>query len=160
MIKRILLMLFSCTFTLILFACSQTEEDTEEYSGIISNEQAMDYEYTLLKEQNKFTWKVGYNGDISIIEESDANHDDLVNYMNAVNDSKLVLVKLILSVSYLLIISITTFILYKKDRKKLKGGGIVITMLSGIALYIAFKSSFDLIRLLQDTKYFYLLLTS
>ena len=120
----------------------------------------MGYEYTVLKEQNKFSWKVGYKGDISIIEESDANEDDLVNYMNAVNDSKLVLVKLILSVSYLLIVIITTLILYKKNRKMLKGGGVIITMLSGIAIYIAFKASFDLISLLQDAKYYYLILTN
>ena len=151
-------MLFS--FTLILSACSQAEEDTQEYSGIIGDEQSLGYEYTVLKEQNKFSWKVGYKGDISIIEESAANQDDLVNYMNAVNDSKLVLAKLIISVSYLLIIIITTLILYKKNRKMLKDSGVVITMLSGIAIYIAFKASFDLISLLQDTKYYYLILTN
>lgn len=156
--KCILLILFS--FTLILSACSQAEEDTEEYSGIIGDEQSLGYEYTVLKEQNKFSWKVGYNGDISIIEESTANQDDLVNYMNAVNDSKLELVTLTLSVSYLLIIFITTLILYKRNRKMLKDIVVVITILSGIAIYIAFKASFDLISLLQDAKYFYLILTN
>lgn len=151
-------MLFS--FTLILSACSQAEEDTQEYSGIISDEQSFGYEYTVLKEQNNFSWKVGYKGDISIIEESTANQDDLVNYMNAVNDSKLVAVKLITSVSYLLIIIITTLILYKKNRKILKDSAIVITMLAGIALYIAFKASFDLSSLLQDVKSYYLILTN
>ncbi|MCM3722918.1 hypothetical protein [Solibacillus isronensis] len=151
-------MLFN--FTLILSACSQTEEDTEEYSGIIGDEQSFGYEYTVLKEQNKFSWKVGYKGDISIIQESDSNREDLENYMNAVNESKLVLAKLILSVLYLLIIIITTLILYKKNRKMLKDSGVVTTMLSGIAIYIAFKSSFELIRLLQDTKYYYLILTN
>lgn len=75
------------SFTLILSACSQTEEDTEEYSGIIGDEQSLGYEYTVLKEQNKFSWKVGYKGDISIIQESDSNREDLENYMNAVNES-------------------------------------------------------------------------
>ncbi|MEK5186233.1 helix-turn-helix domain-containing protein [Solibacillus sp. FSL W7-1324] len=42
----------------------------------------------------------------------------------------------------------------------LKDSGVVTTMLSGIAIYIAFKSSFELIRLLQDTKYYYLILTN
>lgn len=151
-------MLFN--FTLILSACSQTEEDTEEYSGIIGDEQSLGYEYTVLKEQNKFSWKVGYKGDISIIQESDSNREDLENYMNAVNESKLVLAKLILSVLYLLIIIITTLILYKKNRKMLKDSGVLTTMLSGIAIYIAFKSSFELIRLLQDTKHYYLILTN
>ena len=146
-------------FTLILSACSQGEEDTQEYSGIIGNGKTLGYEYTVTKEQNKFSWKVGYKGAISIIEERAANEDDLVNYMNAVNDSKLVLVKLILSVSYFLIVIITTLILYKKNIKMLKDGGVIITILAGIAIYIAFKASFDLSSLLHDTKCFYLILT-
>ncbi|WP_318616233.1 hypothetical protein [Sporosarcina sp. YIM B06819] len=155
--KCILLMLFS--FTLILSACSQSEEDTQEYSGIIGDGKTLGYEYTVTKEQNKFSWEVGYKGDISIIEQRAANEDDLVNYMNAVNDSKLVLVKLILSVSYFLLVIITTLILYKKNRKMLKDGGVTITILAGIALYIAFKASFDLSSSLQDAKYYYLILT-
>lgn len=151
-------MLFSFIFT--LSACSQAKEDTQEYSGIIGDGQSLGYEYTVIKEQNNFFWKVGYKGDISIIEESAANQGDLVNYMNAVNDSKLVLVKLIISVSYLLIIILTTLILFKKNRKMLKDSGVVVTMLSGIAIYIAFKASFDLISLLQDTNFNYLILTN
>lgn len=146
-------------FTLILSACSQSEEDTQEYSGIIGDGKTLGYEYTVTKEQNKFSWKVGYKEDISNIEERAANEDDLVNYMNAVNDSKLVLVKLILSVSYFLIVIITTLILYKKNRKMLKDGGVIITILAGIAIYIAFKASFDLSSSLQDAKYYYLILT-
>lgn len=156
--KCILLMLFSVILT--LSACSHAEEDTQEYSGIIGDGQSLGYKYTVIKEQNKFSWKVGYKGDMSIIQQSSANEDDLVNYMNAVNDSKLVLVKLIVTVSYLLIIIITTLILYKKRRKILKDSGVVITVLAGIAIYIAFKASFDLIGLLQDTKYYYLTLTN
>ena len=156
--KCILLMLFC--FTLILSACSQGEEDTQEYSGIIGDGKTLGYEYTVTKEQNKFSWKVGYKGDISIIEESAANEDDLVNYMNAVNDSKLVLAKLIISVSYILIVIITTLILYKKNRKMLKDSGVIITILTGIAIYIAFKASFDLSSLLQDAKHYYVILTN
>ena len=116
--KCILLILFS--FTLILSACSQNEEDTQEYLGVIGEGKAFGYEYTVTKEQNnKFSWKIGYKGDISIIEESNANEEDLINYMYAVNDSKLVLVKLITSVSYFLIVIIIVFILFKKNRKVL-----------------------------------------
>ncbi|QFF99945.1 hypothetical protein PB01_14560 [Psychrobacillus glaciei] len=154
--KYILLMLFC--LTLILSACSHGEEDTREYSGIIGDGKTLGYEYTVKKEQNKFSWKVGYIGNISIIEESAANQEDLVNFMNAVNDSKLALVKLIVSVSYFLIVIITTLILYKKNRKVLKDGGIIITILAGIAIYIAFKESLNLISSLQDAKYYYLIL--
>ena len=151
-------MLFS--FTIILSACSQTEEDTQEYSGIIGDGQSLGYEYTILKEQNKFSWKVGYKRDILNIEESVANQDDLVNYMNAVNDSKVVLVKLILSISYFLIVIVTILILYKKNRKMLKDGGFIITILASVAIYIAFKATFELSSSLQDAKYYYLILTN
>ncbi|WOV87868.1 hypothetical protein QWT69_01755 [Sporosarcina oncorhynchi] len=156
--KCILLMLFC--FILILSACSQSEEDTRDYSGIIGEGKTLGYEYIVTKEQNNFSWNVGYKGDISIIEEDTVNKDDLVKYMNAVNDSKMLLVKLIVSVSYFLIVIITTLILYKKNRKMLKDGGIIITMLAGIAIYIAFKASFDLSSSLQGAKYYYLILTN
>ena len=42
-------MLFS--FTLILSACSQAEEDTQEYLGVIGDGKAFGYEYTVTKEQ-------------------------------------------------------------------------------------------------------------
>lgn len=152
-------MLFS--FSLIVSACSQAEEDTQEYLGVIGDRKAFGYEYTVTKEEyNKFSWKIGYKGDISIIEESDANKKDLINYMYAVNDSKIVLIKLISSLSYFLIVIITTVILFKKDRKILKDSGIFISIFAGIAIYIAFQASFDLISLLQDTKYYYLTLTN
>lgn len=156
--KCILLMLFC--FTLIVSACSSDEEDTLEYSGIISDGKTLGYEYTISKEQDKFSWKIGYKGDISIIEESTANQDDLVNYMYAVNDSILALGKLIISVSYLLIVIITTLILYNKNRKMLNDGGAIISVLAGIAIYIAFKASLDLSSSLQDAKYYYLILTN
>lgn len=147
-------------FTFILSACAQSEEDTQEYSGVIIDGKAFGYEYTITKEQKKFSWKIGYNGDVSIIEERATNEEDLVNYMNAVNDSTLTLVKLILSLSYFLIVIITTLFLYKKNRKMLKDGGVIITVLAGIAIYIAFKASFDLSGSLGVAKYYYLTLTN
>ena len=86
--------------TLILSACTQSEEDTQGYSGIIGDGKAMDYEYTVTKEENSFSWKVGYKGDITTIEESIDNKDELQNFMMAVSDSKLILSKLIISLSY------------------------------------------------------------
>lgn len=155
--KWLFLMLFC--ITLILSACSQSEEDKQEYLGVISEGKVSGYEYTVIKEQNNYLWQIGYKENITIIEESTANKEDLLKFMHAVIDSKLVLAKLITSLSYLLIVTITTLILYKKNRKMLKDGSAMITIFVGIAVYIAFKASFDLSRLLHDTKYFYLTLT-
>jgi hypothetical protein len=158
-LKKYILLITFC-FTLILSAFSQSEKDTKEYSGIIGDGKSLGYEYAITKEQNIFLWKVGYKEDRTIIEENAANEVNLVNYMNAVNDSKLVLVKLILSVSYFLIVLITSLILYKKKRKILKESGVILSLFAGIAIYIAFKASIDLSRTFQDAKYYYLILTS
>jgi len=152
------MMLFG--FTLILTACSRGEVDVQEYSGIIGDGKALGYEYTITKEQNKFSWKVGYKGHLTFIEESAASKENLVNYMHAVNDSKLVLLKLVLSVSYFLVIMITTLILYRKNRKILKSGSAIIAILAGFAIYAAIKASIDLSNSLQEAKYYYLLLTN
>ncbi|OAB30669.1 hypothetical protein PMSM_21220 [Paenibacillus macquariensis subsp. macquariensis] len=147
-------------FTLILSACTQREEDTQEYSGIIVDGKVMGYEYTVTKEENSFSWKVGYKGDITTIEESIDNQDELQNFMMAVSDSKLILSKLIISLSYFIIVAVISFFLYKKNRKTLKDVAIVVVLASIIALYIAIDASFDLSIALQDIKLHYLRLTN
>ncbi|MFE7060847.1 hypothetical protein ACFVAD_01680 [Sutcliffiella sp. NPDC057660] len=157
--KKCIVLTIFC-FTLFLTACSQSEEDKEEYSGIISDGEAMGYQYSIAKEQNTFTWQVGYKGDISSIIESIDNEDDLENFMSAVSDCKVLSAKFIISASYLLIIVITAFILYRKNRKILKEGSAIITILAVIAIYTAFWSSVELSRSIQDAKYYYLILTN
>ena len=147
-------------FTLILSACTQSEEDTQEYSGIIGDGNAMGYEYIVTKEKNTFSWKVGYKGDITTIQESIDNEDELQNFMMAVSDSRVILSKLIISLSYFLIVAVLSFFLYKKNRKILKDGAIVVVLASIIALYIAIDASFDLSIALQDAKFHYLRLTN
>ena len=130
-------------FTLILSACTQNEEDTQEYSGIIGDGQAMGYEYTITKDKNTFSWKVGYKGAMTTIEERIDNGSELQNFMRAVSDSKVIISKLIISLSYFLIVAIISIFLYKKNRKILKNGGaIVVVLASIIALYIAIVASF------------------
>ena len=147
-------------FTLILSACTQSEEDTQEYSGIIADGNAMGYEYIITKEKNTFSWKVGYKGDITTIQESIDNEDELQNFMMAVSDSRVILSKLIISLSYFLIVAVLSFFLYKKNRKILKDGAIVVVLASIIALYIAIDASIDLSIVLQDAKFHYLRLTN
>ncbi len=159
MIKKYIPILLFC-ITLIVSACIQSEEDTQEYSGTIGDGKAMDYEYTVTKEENSFSWKIGYKGDITTIEESIDNKDELLNFMMAVSDSKLILSKLIISLSYFLIVVVFSFFLYKKNRKLLKDGAIVIVLASIIALYIAIDASVDLSNALQDVKLHYLRLTN
>ena len=147
-------------FTLILSACTQSEEDTQEYSGIIADGNVMGYEYIITKEKNTFSWKVGYKGDITTIQESIDNEDELQNFMMAVSDSRVILSKLIISLSYFLIVAVLSFFLYKKNRIILKDGAIVVVLASIIALYIVIDASIDLSIVLQDAKFHYLRLTN
>ena len=147
-------------FTLILSACTQSEEDTQEYSGIIADGNVMGYEYIIAKEKNTFSWKVGYKGDITTIQESIDNEDELQNFMMAVSEGRGILSKLIISLSYFLIVAVLSFFLYKKNRKILKDGAIVVVLASIIALYFAIDASFDLSIALQDAKFHFLRLTN
>ena len=145
------------TFVLLLLsACSQGEEDTEDYSGIIGDGRALGYEYTVTKEQTTISWEVGYKGATTVIEENAKNKSDLEKFMIAVNDSKSKFVTLILSVSYLLIVVIATLVLYKKKSEMIKEGGLIILIAAaGISIYIAFNASLDLSSLLRVTNYYY-----
>lgn len=155
LIKKYIPILLFC-ITLILSACTQSEEDTQEYAGIIGDGKAIGYEYTVIKEEDSISWKVGYKGDITIIEENIYNKDELQNFMMAVSDSKLILSKLVISLSYFLIVAVISFFLYMKNRKILKEGAIVIVLASIIALSIAFDASVDLSNALQDVNLYYL----
>lgn len=156
--KYILFMLFC--FTFIFSGCSQGEEDTKKFSEIIGNEESLGYEYTVTKEQNKFSWKVGYKQDISVIEESAANTEDLSNFMDAVVGSKVAFIKLILSLVYILIVLITTVIVYKKNKKILKDAVVILTLFAGVAIINAFNVWLELSNLLKDAKYYFLILTN
>ena len=116
----------------------------------------MGYEYTVIKEGSSFTWKIGYKGKITTIEESNENEDELHHFMMAINDSTWILSKLIISFSYFLIVVVISFILYKKNKKILKDGIVVIVLVSIIVLYIAINASFDLSIATQDVKLHYL----
>ncbi|QAS52945.1 hypothetical protein HLI_12450 [Halobacillus litoralis] len=117
----------------------------------------MGYEYTITKEKNTFLWKVGYKEDLTIIEANRNNEEQLQNFMRAVSDSKVILSKLIISLSYILIVAGISFFIYKKNRDSLKGGGTIVGVSASIiALYIAVEASFDLYSVLQDVKNHYL----
>lgn len=154
-IKKYMTILLFC-ITFILSACNLGKEDTQEYSGIISDGNVMGYSYSVTKEDNTFFWKIGYKGDMTTIEESIDNKEELQSFMTAVSDSKLILSQLIISLLYFLIVAVISFVLYKKNRKLLKDGAIAIILASIIALYIAINASVDLSIALQDLKLHYL----
>ena len=148
----VILLILTC----FLMGCTQNEEETKEYSGIIGEEKAMGYEYTIMKEKHVVTWIIGYKGKLTNIEENSDNQDQLHNYMTAVSDGKIVSSKLIISLTYFFIVVLLACILYKKRRNIFKDGVIVIILASAMAIYIAMDTSIDLNRALKDIEHHYL----
>ncbi|WP_235190068.1 hypothetical protein [Bacillus gaemokensis] len=65
----------------ILIPSSKTLANEE----IISKQEAANYYYSVKKEHNNYTWKIGHKSSNSIIKESKENKLDLENFRNVVN---------------------------------------------------------------------------
>jgi hypothetical protein len=152
------LLLIFIFLTLLTAACSQGEEDPGNFSGIISEGKLFGYHHIVIKEGEVFTWEAGFKDSSTLIRENSANQEELDHYRMAVEDGGSQLVKLILSVSYLLISAGIVTFLFIKNRRTLKESGPFIAVFAGIALYIAIGASVDLSNSLEDVKYFYALL--
>lgn len=61
--KKYILLMLLC-FSLMLSACSKGQE-AQEHSEVIGDGKTFGYEYIVIKEQNKYFWKIGYKGNIS-----------------------------------------------------------------------------------------------
>ncbi|WP_313893666.1 hypothetical protein [Psychrobacillus sp.] len=140
----------------ILFFIIVVQNVAASSAFVIAEKKAAGYQYTVIKEQNTYTWKIGYQGNISVIQEDENNKEDLEKFMHAVGDSNLEMIKLILSTSYFLIVVLTGLILYKKNKKIHKDLALVIVVFVSIALYFILVTSLDLNSSLADAKYYYL----
>jgi len=145
-------------FALLGAACSQSEEDTEEYFGFIGSGKVMGYAFTITKEENgPILWEIGYKGDHIVIKENEDNIDELVNYATAIHEGDASFSTVFYSLIYLLLVIAIAVHLYVKNRKLLKNGGaIAVGLASGITLYFAVDASIELSSALQETKLYYL----
>lgn len=150
-----LLMIVLLGFILLLTACSQAQEDTKEFSGMISDGNAFGYKYTVIKEQNDISWVVGYKGDTSIIQENQENRANLDHFMKAVGDTHSEYITLLISLSYVFIIVIGALFLFKRNRKTFNASLPFMAVFAGIALYIAIGALEDMNSSLQDIENYY-----
>lgn len=75
-----LLVLFTMLFTLLpahIYAAAPF---------VIGEGDSGDYQYTVIKGENTFTWKIGYQGHLVTIDENQENQDHLDRFRTAVND--------------------------------------------------------------------------
>lgn len=129
-------------------------------TNVISEDKAGDYQYAEIKEQNTFTWKIGYQENISTIKENKDNTEELERFRTAVLDIKYLIFKLILVASYFLIVVITMLTVHKKNKKMLKDGGVIIAILAVTALSYTIITSIHLNAAFRDATYYYMMLTN
>ncbi len=126
---------------------------------VIGEEKAGGYQYTVVKEQNTFTWEIGFQDNLYTIEENKDNTKELEHFRIAVEDINMYIFKIIISASYFLIVLLISLILYKKNKLLLKSSGAIIVIFSGIALYYTTVNFIELNTAFQNAKYFYSMLT-
>ena len=148
-----------CTI-LLLVGCSLGEEDTKNYSGIIGTEKALSYEYTVTKENYISTWVIRHKEEHTIIEETIENREDLQRFMYAVNDSHAGLSKLMIWITYLLIVMVISYYFYQKGRKNSKNYAVIIVVAISIAMYLVFNAFIELTTAYQSLKLHYFRLTN
>ena len=148
-------------FFLFLSGCTVSEEDTEEFIGVLSTGNMMGYEYTVIKEENHvLSWQIGYKENQLVIQESNSNREYLDNFMNAVNDGELAFAELIIWSVYFLLLIIIALYFYNKNRKILKEASPAFIIFGGISIWLSFNAIMDLINIFKIlNKNYYLLLS-
>jgi len=133
------------TFFLLLSGCTVSEEDTEEFIGVLSTGNVMGYEYTVIKEENHvLSWQIGYKDNQLVIQESKSNQVYLDNFMDAVHDGERAFAELIIWSVYFLLLIIIALYFYNKNRKILKEASPAFIIFGGISIWIVFKAIMDL----------------
>ncbi|MFJ8356083.1 hypothetical protein [Bacillus paramycoides] len=147
---------FLVTFsTVIIFFTFLVSNVFASSPFVIDKEKAGGYQYTVIKGQNNFTWKIGHRDNLSTFQENKDNTEALEHFRTAVRDIDREIFEIIISASYFLIVVLTALILYKKSKQMLKSGGAIIAILAGIALYAVFSNSIELNTAFQDAKFYY-----
>lgn len=126
---------------------------------VIGEGEAGGYQYTIVKGENALTWKIGYQDQEVTIDENGENRDHLERFRTSVNDLGGRQFGLILSISYLIIVGITTLIFYKKTKHIPRVSGVIIACLALGALYYAITSFIGVQAALEDVGYYYVSLT-
>jgi hypothetical protein len=126
---------------------------------VVASQKAGGYQYSVIKDNNSFTWSVGHQDHLMVIKETKGNEIELERFRNSVEDINLHLFELIISAVYFLLVLITTLVIFKKNKQMFKGSHlIIIASLAGIAFYNSIVTSIDVTAAFQDARYYYSLL--
>lgn len=149
--KKIFIWLFLAVSILIIFIPNINAGS----SSVVSEGKAMGYEYSITKEGNEYTWRLGHKGNKSVFEENEENREELYNFKQAVSDMNIQFIKIFAFTSSFLILTILTRLLHTKNKLKFKEGGAIIFLLAIIALGNTLVASTELDLSIDDARYFY-----
>jgi hypothetical protein len=128
---------------------------------VIASEKAGGYQYSIIKEENTFIWKIGHQENLLVIKENEENEEKLERFRHSVEEINSHMFELMISASYFLIVMISILIVIMKNKKILKGGYLlIITALAGVALYNSIVTSIDLTTAFEDAGSYYSILVT
>ena len=127
---------------------------------IITKKEVRNYYYIVDKENNNYTWKIGYKSSNSIIKENKENELDLEDFRNAVNKLSQQNLELYVSIAYLVILLLILLISFIKKKNDIpKSFLIFMFVLLIISINAVVQTSISLSGTDKEVQFLYLRLT-
>ncbi|MGE7875553.1 hypothetical protein [Bacillus paramycoides] len=127
---------------------------------IITKKEVRNYYYIVDKENNNYTWKIGYKSSNSIIKENKENELNLEDFRNAVNKLSQQNFELYVSIAYLVILLLILLISFIKKKNDIpKWFLIFMFVLLIISINAVVQTSISLSVTDQEVQFLYLRLT-
>ncbi|PGD71001.1 hypothetical protein COM46_26775, partial [Bacillus pseudomycoides] len=127
---------------------------------IITKKEVRNYYYIVDKENNKYTWKIGYKSSNSIIKENKENELNLEDFRNTVNKLSQQNLELYVSIAYLVILLLILLISFIKKKNDIpKWFLIIMFVLLIISINAVVQTSISLSVTDKEVQFLYLRLT-
>ncbi|PFZ05275.1 hypothetical protein COL63_28370 [Bacillus pseudomycoides] len=127
---------------------------------IITKKEVRNYYYIVDKENNNYTWKIGYKSSNSIIKENKENELNLEDFRNAVNKLSQQNLELYVSIAYLVILLLILLISFIKKKNDIpKWFLIIMFVLLIISINAVVQTSISLSVTDKEVQFLYLRLT-
>jgi hypothetical protein len=156
MIKKYVIT-FSLLLAVYLFCVSSVYANAP---FVIGERSAWGYEYVVTKENENFTWKIGYKGNTSTVIENKENELYLFEFRNAVRNLDRSGFTVQLAALYVVLIGVIAFITYKKHKKLWKESWRMFAIFVIIGLYFTITTYLDVDMALNDARVSYEMLTN
>ena len=124
---------------------------------IITKKEVRNYYYIVDKENNNYTWRIGYKTSNSIIKENELNLEDFRNAVNKLSQQNL---ELYVSIAYLVILLLILLISFIKKKNDIpKWFLIIMFVLLIISINAVVQTSISLSVTDKEVQFLYLRLT-